>query len=367
MSPPLAKLNVLTAALNINSYLALRHTVTNMTKILIIAPNWIGDAVMTEPLITKLKEIHNNCLIDVLATPWVASVMRAIPAVNNVIAADLKHGSLQWAERKIIAKKLQTEKYSHAYILPNSFKSALIPWMANIPNRMGYRGEFRWGLVNQTLDNPSRSQRPPMSTHYFALSKVSCLKTPEPNLSLSPEVLTATSEKLQALKKHQRLFVICPGAEYGPAKQWPTEHFAELARELASKNAENLILILGSKKESHLGNSISKLSNHSDQVINWCGETSLDEAIACISLANSVVSNDSGLMHIAAAFKRPQVAIFGSSDPRHTPPLSSEAKVHWLHLECSPCFKRVCPLGHSKCLVDITPSEVLNSVNQSIQ
>lgn len=338
-----------------------------MSKILIIAPNWIGDAVMTEPLITQLKEIHPNCLIDVIATPWVASVMRAIPVVNNVITTDLKHGAMQWSERKIIAKKLQKENYSHAYILPNSFKSALIPWLAKISQRIGYRGELRWGLINQSFDNPSRFNRPPMSLHYFLLSKVSCSKTPEPKLSLPPKVLTATAEKLQALKKHDHLFVICPGAEYGPAKQWPAEHFAELAKQLANKSSGNLILILGSKKEADLGSSISKLSQHPDQVISWCGETSLDEAIACIAQAAAVVSNDSGLMHIAAAFKRPQVAIFGSSDPRHTPPLSSKATVHWLHLDCSPCFKRICPLGHSKCLVDITPEKVIHSVNQYIQ
>jgi heptosyltransferase-2 len=337
-----------------------------MMKILIIAPNWIGDAVMTEPLITKLKENHPHCSIDVLATPWVASIMRAIPSVDNVIIANLKHGAIQWSERKVIAKQLQKNNYSHAYILPNSFKSALIPWMAKIPHRIGYRGELRWGLINQAFDNPSRSHRPPMSTHYFSLSNAFCATTPEPTLSLPSEALIATQNKLQALKKHTHLFVLCPGAEYGPAKQWPTEHYAELAKKLASESADNLILILGSKKEAELGSSISKLSNYPDQVFNWCGETSLDEAIACISLATTVISNDSGLMHIAAAFKRPQVAIFGSSDPRHTPPLSAKAKVHWLHLECSPCFKRVCPLGHSKCLVDITPSEVLNSVNQSI-
>ncbi len=335
-----------------------------MTALLIIAPNWIGDAVMTEPLITKLKEIHPHSRIDVLSTPWVASVMRAIPAVDEVITANLKHGLLQWEERKALAKQLEKKNYSHAYVLPNSFKSALIPWLAKIPHRIGYRGELRWGLINQALPNPSRAHRPPMSLHYFALSNQSSNTPLEPRLSLAPEVLKPTVEKLQALKAHQSLFVICPGAEYGPAKQWPTAHFADLAKRIAEENPQHLALILGSKKEAPLGQAIVDLSQNPEQVFNWCGETSLDEAIACISLAKTVISNDSGLMHIAAAFSRPQVAIFGSSDPRHTPPLSKLAKVHWLHLSCSPCFKRVCPLGHSKCLVDITPTEVLNSVHQ---
>jgi heptosyltransferase-2 len=359
------KPNVLIAAPTTALSLAQRRTVTDMTNILIIAPNWIGDAVMTEPLISKLKEDHPHSSIDVIATPWVASVMRAIPAVNKVIAVDLKHGALQWAERKSLALQLQQNHYSHAYVLPNSFKSALIPWMAKIPNRIGYRGELRWGLINQALSNPSRSHRPPMSLHYFALSNAQSTSVPQPQLSLSSEALVSIKQKLQSLKEHTKLFVICPGAEYGPAKQWPTEHYAELAKKLAQEDPHHLVLILGSKKESPLGEQISTLSTHTQQVINWCGETTLDEAIACISVATAVVSNDSGLMHIAAAFSRPQIAIFGSSDPRHTPPLSSLAKVHWLHLECSPCFKRTCPLGHLKCLVDINPTDVLNSIHQS--
>ncbi|MEO0048077.1 MAG: hypothetical protein RLZZ410_1036 [Pseudomonadota bacterium] len=365
MSPLLAKPNVHIVAPTTALFQAQLRTVTDMTNILIIAPNWIGDAVMTEPLISRLKKDHPHSSIDVIATPWVASVMRAIPAVNKVIAVDLKHGALQWAERKALALQLQQNQYSHAYVLPNSFKSALIPWLAKIPNRIGYRGELRWGLINQPLPNPSRSHRPPMSSHYFALSNAQSTSVPQPHLSLSSEALLSIKQKLHSLKEHTKLFVICPGAEYGPAKQWPTEHYAELAQKLAQENAHHLVLILGSKKESPLGEQISTLSGHPHQVINWCGETTLDEAIACISVATTVISNDSGLMHIAAAFSRPQIAIFGSSDPRHTPPLSSLAKVHWLHLECSPCFKRTCPLGHLKCLVDITPTDVLNSIHQS--
>ena len=334
-----------------------------MAKILIIAPNWIGDAVMTEPLITQLKKNHPDSLIDVIATPWVASVMRAIPAINEVIIGDFKHGLLQWAERKQLAKQLKLLGYTHAYVLPNSFKSALIPWLAKIPNRIGYKGEMRWRLITAPLDNPSRSNRPSMSSHYFALSGHQAKDTPQPKLELPKLFLNEMKEKLQLIQSHDKLFILCPGAEYGPAKQWPVEHFGKLAQMLIEQNSKALVLILGSKKESSLADEIAKLSNSNNQVINWCGQTTLDEAMACIAVADKVISNDSGLMHIAAAFRRPQVAIFGSSDPRHTPPLSPEAKVHWLQLECSPCFKRTCPLGHLKCLVDIQPQDVLNSLN----
>ncbi|MEY4698868.1 MAG: hypothetical protein RIR85_288 [Pseudomonadota bacterium] len=334
-----------------------------MAKILIIAPNWIGDAVMTEPLITQLKKNHPDSFIDVIATPWVASVMRAIPAINEVIIGDFKHGLLQWAERKQLAKQLKLAGYTHAYVLPNSFKSALIPWLAKIPNRIGYKGEMRWRLITAPLENPSRSNRPSMSSHYFALSGNQAKETPQPKLELPRLFLNEMKEKLQLIQNHDKLFILCPGAEYGPAKQWPVEHFGKLAQMLIEQNSKALVLILGSKKESSLADEIVRLSNSNNQVINWCGQTTLDEAMACIAVADKVISNDSGLMHIAAAFRRPQVAIFGSSDPRHTPPLSPEAKVHWLQLKCSPCFKRTCPLGHLKCLVDIQPQDVLNSLN----
>jgi heptosyltransferase-2 len=353
-----------TAALNMSFCLAQSHTVTKMVKILIIAPNWIGDAVMAEPLISQLKKNNPDSQIDVLATPWVASIMKAIPAVDQIITADFQHGSLQWQERKVLAKQLALSAYTHAYVLPNSFKSALIPWLAKIPQRIGYQGEMRWGLINEALKNPSRSHRPPMSSHYFALSGNTFSEVPQPHLSLPDVIITESQQALQKIQAHQHLFVLCPGAEYGPAKQWPIEHFGQLAKNIIETKENSLVLILGSKKEFSIGSDIARMSTYPDKVINWCGQTSLEDAMAAISNAHTVISNDSGLMHIAAAFRRPQVAIFGSSDPRHTPPLSKLAAIHWLHLECSPCFKRVCPLSHLKCLVDIQAKDVLNSINQ---
>ena len=353
-----------TAALNMSLYLAQSRTVTKMVKILIIAPNWIGDAVMTEPLISQLKKNNPNSQIDVLATPWVASIMKAIPAVDQIITADFQHGSLQWSERKTLAKQLAKNAYTHAYILPNSFKSALIPWLAKIPRRIGYQGEMRWGLINESLKNPSRSDRPPMSSHYFALTGQTSSEVPQPHLSLPKAMIDESQQALQKIQAHQNLFVLCPGAEYGSAKQWPIEHFGQLAKNIIETKENSLVVILGSKKEFSIGSDIATISTHPNRVVNWCGQTSLEDAMATISNATAVISNDSGLMHIAAAFRRPQVAIFGSSDPRHTPPLSKLASIHWLHLECSPCFKRTCPLGHLKCLVDIEVKDVLNSVNQ---
>lgn len=341
-----------------------------MQGILIIAPNWIGDAVMTQPLLAKLKAQYPGSKIDVLASTWVAPIYRACTEVNDVIEAKFEHKQLQWGLRKWLAKDIKAKNYQACFVLPNSFKSALIPWLANIPFRIGYRGEFRYGLINISLDNPSKINRPPMIEHYLALSKL--LKDDEENSSsaLTPTLTISTHAK-QSVEKQlvesnintSSLFVFCPGAEYGPTKRWPADHFAKLANKLVEENANAQIVLLGGQGDRDLAAEIILATGSNPNLNNWCGDTSLDEAIALISMAKAVVSNDSGLMHIAAALKTPQVAIFGSSDPAHTPPLSEKAKVIWLNLPCSPCHKKTCPLGHLRCLNDILPQQVLATLN----
>lgn len=342
-----------------------------MRRILIIAPSWIGDAVMTQPLLASLKALYPESKIDVLASSWVASIYRACSEVSEVIEAKFEHKKLQWQMRKHIAKELELASYDACFILPNSFKSALIPWLANISFRIGYRGELRYGLINLALDNPSKVNRPPMVEHYLALNQ---LLNEEPQQTTAHEttprlnVSSAAKESIEArLHKanfdQKSVYVMCPGAEYGPTKRWPTDHFAALAQSLIAVSPNNCIILLGSKSDHALAQEILSIADQANRILNWCGNTSLDEAIALISLSKAVISNDSGLMHIAAALKTPQVAIFGSSDPAHTPPLSEKAKVIWLNLPCSPCHKRECPLGHLKCLKDIQPKQVLATLN----
>ena len=341
-----------------------------MHGILIIAPNWIGDAVMSQPLLAELKAQHPDSNIDVLASTWVAPVYRTCNEVSEVIEAKFEHKQLQWALRKQLAKDLQAKNYQACFILPNSFKSALIPWLANIPFRVGYRGELRYGLINVSLENPSKVNRPPMVEHYLALTKL--LQDGDENSldTLTPTLNVATQAK-QSVEQHlastnintNSLFVFCPGAEYGPTKRWPTAHFARLAKNLVAEHASAQVILLGGKGDHALAQEIQTQAHIPANLHNWCGSTSLDEAIALISMAKAVVSNDSGLMHIAAALKIPQVAIFGSSDPAHTPPLSNKAKVLWLNLPCSPCHKKICPLGHLQCLNDILPEQVLATLN----
>ena len=342
-----------------------------MHGILIIAPNWIGDAVMTQPLLANIKEQYPESQIDVLASTWVAPIYRACSEVHEVIEAKFEHKQLQWGLRQRLAKELATKKYQACFILPNSFKSALIPWLANIPLRVGYRGEVRFGLINLSLDNPSKVNRPPMVEHYLALSQLLNEEQAKPTASnLTPKlsVSTAANQSVQT-KLHSakidpaNIYVMCPGAEYGPSKRWPTGHFAQLAQKLIASNPNNQIILLGSKSDYVLAQEIYSQAAQNVLIHNWCGDTSLDEAIALIGISKAVISNDSGLMHIAAALKTPQVAIFGSSDPAHTPPLSVKAKVIWLDLPCSPCHKRECPLGHLKCLNDILPEQVFATLN----
>jgi heptosyltransferase-2 len=341
-----------------------------MQGILIIAPNWIGDAVMTQPLLAKLKVQYPNSKIDILASTWVAPIYRACIEVNAVIEAKFEHKQLQWGLRKRLAKDLQSKNYQACFVLPNSFKSALIPWLANIPFRIGYRGEHRYGLINLSLDNPSKVNRPPMVEHYLALSQLlhdDAEHVPNsliPTLRVSSLAQQSVEQQLATANINTgSLVIFCPGAEYGPTKRWPANHFASLAQSLIEESINTQVILLGSKSDQKIATNILSQTHQQSHLHNWCGNTSLDEAIALIGMAKIVVSNDSGLMHIAAALKTPQVAIFGSSDPAHTPPLSDKAKIIWLNLPCSPCHKKECPLGHLKCLNDILPQQVLATLN----
>jgi len=334
-----------------------------MTSTLVIAPQWIGDAVMTEPLLRHLNARGER--ITVGALPWVAPVYRAMACVERVIEFPFAHGGLQWAERRTLAHQLRGQ-FDRAVVCPNSFKSALIPWWAGIPVRVGYWGEARWGLLTQHLSNPSKTQRPPMVSFYGALSLESGFDLQRPKLLVSEPAVSAAlaSWGLQGA----RYDVLVPGAEYGPAKRWPKEHFAELARQLVQTTG-GTVLLLGSPKEAPICDEIAQAVQRGGSGLcqNLAGRATLSEALALVSAARSLVSNDSGMMHVAAAFGVRQVAVFGSSSPIHTPPLSPQAHVVWLKndpsyappLICAPCFARECPLGHTRCLRDVTPMRVL--------
>jgi len=310
-------------------------------RILVVAPNWIGDALMAQPLLARLREQHRNVRLEVLAPEWVAPVARRMPEVDEVITAAFRHGALHLGERWRLGRALKDRQYAQAIVLPNSWKAALVPFFAHIPVRSGYVGESRYGLLNRL----HRNGKDAMREHYARLAgtpgAAAASPLPQPRLRIDPAQVAATRARFGL---SQPYVALCPGAEYGPAKRWP--YFAELAARL-----EKPVVLLGSANDAAAASGVAGT--------NLVGRTTLDEAIDLIAGAERVVSNDSGLMHVAAALGRPLVALFGSSSPEKTPPQAGRARVLWLKPECSPCYQRECPLGHFRCMREISVERVL--------
>ncbi len=323
-----------------------------MTRSLVIAPQWIGDAVMSEPLLARLAARGER--LSVGALPWVAPVYRAMPQVGEVIELPFAHGRLDWAARRRMARELRG-RFDAAYVLPNSIKSALMPWLASIPLRVGYQGEGRWGLLSRRLANAAG--RPPMVAYYSALAGDAGPSGERPRLRFGAARLAAATAQVGV--GPGAYWVFAPGAEYGPAKCWPPVHYAALARSLHAEGGLP-VLLLGSAKEAALCKGIAQQAGGACEVL--AGQVPLIDAMALIAAARGMVSNDSGLMHVAAAFGVPQAALFGSTSPEHTPPLNPNARVLWLkaelQLDCAPCFDRVCRFGHTRCLAELAPARV---------
>lgn len=329
---------------------------------LLIAPQWIGDAVMSEPLLARLAARGER--VTVAALPWVAPVYRAMASVAEVVELPFAHGRLDWTARRALAVRWRG-RFDVAYVLPNSIKAALLPWLARIPQRIGYQGEGRWWLLNRRLPNPTG--RPPMVPFYSALAG-----PPSTAEAAARPSLVFPQRKLDAVSAAQGLapggyFAFAPGAEYGPAKCWPAAHYAALAASLHARHGLP-VLLLGSAKERALCDGISANAPGACRVV--CGTLPLIDAMALIAAARGVVSNDSGLMHVAAAFGVPQVALFGSTSPEHTPPLNLRARILWLKhelpLDCSPCFDRQCRFGHTRCLTEIGPERAAAALDAAL-
>ena len=314
---------------------------------------------MTEPLLRRLHARGERLTVGAL--PWVAPVYRLMPQVARVIEFPFAHGGLQFKARRSLAREL-SGRFETAYICPNSLKSALLPFLASIPKRVGYLGEARIGLLTHRLKNPPKDRRPPMVAFYSALSGEAGISADQPRLQVGDATLAADLASLDLLRGGYT--VMAPGSEYGPAKRWPADHFAELARQLAGP-----VLLLGSAKEAELCEAMAAEVNATapGKCQSLAGKTPLGLALSIIAATKLLVSNDSGLMHVAAALGVRQVALFGSSSPHHTPPLNPLATVLWLKddpayqppLDCAPCFERSCPLGHTRCLNDLSPAAVL--------
>ena len=330
-------------------------------KALIVAPSWIGDTVLAQPLFMRLHE-RTPCLqLDALAPRWVAPVLERMPEITKLIDSPFAHGDLSLKARHRLARQLAQGGYQRAYILPNSIKSALIPFFADIPERIGFVGESRYGLINRrhTLN---KAQLPQMAERFAQLAEAPGTALPRPlplpRLHSDSWQRAATLASL-GIELPEKLAVFCPGAEYGPAKRWPARHFATLANALADQGYA--VWLLGSPKDRAIGDQIVDHTDLARRPHNLCGATSLTQAIDLLAAAAFVVCNDSGLMHVAAALDRPLIALYGSSSPGFTPPLSVRAKIISQDLDCSPCFQRTCPLGHLDCLNKLDPQRVLDA------
>lgn len=338
--------------------------------------------VMAQSLFIALKQQIPHCSIDVLAPGWSLPLLERMPEVNRAIAMPLGRGQFGLFSRIRIGRSLKAQHYHQAILLPNSWKSALIPFFAGIAKRTGFLGEVRWGLLNDVrrLDK----KRLTMTVQRFvALGLPADAPQPPvyefPKLAITSEQQHGVREKFGLLnlsdqsRNHPPLppgegrgegtvaniLALCPGAEYGPAKRWPTEHFAAVARQ---KHAEGWqVWLFGSEKDRAVTEQIDALSGGICR--DFAGLTSLAEAVDLLSQVDVVVSNDSGLMHVAAALDKKLIALYGSSDPNFTPPLHHAARIISLNLECSPCFERECPLGHTRCLSDISPERVLTALD----
>ncbi len=325
-------------------------------KILVVAPSWIGDTILAQPLLTLLKRQQPAARIDVLAPDWSAPLLSRMAEVDAVISNPFGHGEFNLGARRSLGRRLAKADFQTAYVLPNSWKSALVPFFAGIRRRIGYQGEARYLLLNERhrLDTTAHPQ---LVQRYAALAGPLPDPLPRPQLASTPALQRAAREALQ-LPLDIAPVIFCPGAEYGPAKRWPIQHFAALAEKVGADGTA--VWLVGSAKDAAVGDEIARLSGGA--ALNLCGHTSLEQVVDLIASARHVVSNDSGLMHVAAALDRPLTALYGSSSPTYTPPLSPSAKILSRKLSCSPCFKRECPLGHLDCLNGIAPQDVFETM-----
>jgi heptosyltransferase-2 len=333
-------------------------------KILIVGPSWVGDMVMAQTLFITLKSQHPNAVIDVLAPQWSRPILERMPEVNAALDMPVGHGSLQLGMRRKLGQQLSHEGYDQAIVLPNSLKSALVPFFAGIPKRTGWRGEMRYGLLND-IRLLNKARYPLMIERFIALASKGGAVLPDllprPNLAINQGNVAACLEKY-ALALKRPVLALCPGAEFGEAKRWPANHYATVAQHKINEGWQ--VWLFGSEKDHAVAEQIKdqlteKVREHT---VNLAGQTSLADAVDLMSNADAVVSNDSGLMHIAAALGRPLVVLYGSSSPDFTPPLSDRVKVLRTGIECSPCFKRECPLEHLKCLKDLSAETVLQAM-----
>ena len=341
-------------------------------KVLIIAPAWVGDLVMSQTLFKLLnKKYGANLELDVFAAVSVQTMLSRMPEVNNIIINPFAHQELSLIKRIKLGILLRQTHYDQVFVLPNSFKSALMPFFAKIKKRTGFIGETRYGLLND-IYKLDKHQLPLMIDRFCALANngIKPVNIEYPQLTINKNNQQQLIAKFN-LDPMRPIIAFCPAAEYGPAKRWFPEHFANLADMLIKDDYQ--VIILGSNKDVAIGEEIIDAvitaqrhacpGIHKNKILNICGKTNLADAIDLLGLSHTVITNDSGLMHIACAVNSKVVALYGASSPKFTPPLSNKSEIIQIKLFCSPCMRRTCRFGHYNCLRFITPKMVYDKIS----
>ena len=333
-------------------------------KILIVAPSWVGDSVMAQSLYKIIKGSNSENKIDVLAPQWSLGILNRMDEVENLICSPFGHGEVRIKDRIKFGRSLREKSYTQAIILTNSLKSSFIPFFSNIPRRTGWLGEMRFGFINDI-------RRVNKDRNKLMIEKFACLsgdaldkqdyKIPLPSLRVDSLNLLKLSENF-GFDEHNKTLTICPGAEFGPSKRWPANYFAEVIRDYLSKNWQ--VFILGSKNDIVISKIIEDQvpKNDRELLFNLTGLTKIEEAIDLLSVSDLVLTNDSGLMHIAAAVDVKLLALYGPTSPKFTPPLSKKAKIIQKIEGFEKTRKGILEEGYHPSLSMIHPSEVLESL-----
>ncbi|MGO9703362.1 MAG: lipopolysaccharide heptosyltransferase II [Xanthobacteraceae bacterium] len=332
------------------------------SPILLVPYMWIGDFVRCHSVVTLLRQRYPDRPVDVLATSLCAPLADYMPGLRQTIVWDLPRSRLALAQQNALAKRFKREGYGTVLIMPRTWKSALAPFLAGIPERVGFFGEGRLILLNDLRFGERKLPRMVDRCAMLALPRGSELRDtwPLPRLKVAAAKVAAWRNRRGLMDDRRPVVAFAPGA-VGPSKRWPSTAYAELARHLLSDGFA--VWVLGGPDEKPLAAEIVGDSDARDLTGN-----DLREAILALAAASVAVSNDSGLLHVAAALGTPSIGIFGPTSPWHWAPLNPLAAVMQAKIEltCRPCHKPVCRVGHHRCMRDLTPQEVLAATHRAL-